>query len=354
MFAMCTILLSNLSHMHRHRCCLINTAENARRVRQHKRRKQAKVIGSGEQQLKPLSWRQCCEETASESMMGDFRPNNSGKNNNMPTKIVAQYPFPVTMDHYYGEEDTTNNSTKWSETDDHIEVQQEMWKAILAFGQSIEKQLAQATSTTSGNNKDYDDGIVVPKLSLLTSFLNNAYKVRPVPEDIFRAPSVPPEINACMNNIMDHVDKARKIQAKLFDLLGEANHGGVDLDALQKLLDQTGRPIAVELDYAKEMYRLIDVAADWQKRLEELVSEKELSLTSLEELAQEGRRFVFRTRGLVQLESRIHKAYLLRDRIDSWKKVSTRRLLQICAPWSCTCTCPGWMEPAFVAPFLPY
>lgn len=238
-------------------------------------------------------------------MTGDFRDPKSDAS--------TKYAFPAKM--------LPNNRNKGVDKgfDGHyeqevdVEVQKEIWKSILAFGRAIEENLDAVNNSSSSRN--------LPKLSLLLSFLNNAYHVRPIPEDIFRAPSVPPEINTCLNNIMEYVDAARKKQAELIDVLYDTYHGGVDLEALQKLLDQTGRALSVELDDAKELRRQVGMCVDWQKRLDDLVGDNELCLNELEELALEGHSFAFRTKSLVQLESRIHKAHLLRERIETWKKV---------------------------------
>ena len=253
--------------------------------------------------------------------MGDFRDYSSLSSSSGGT-TEAKYPvlFDTTTtassSHY--ELENTYCINKEEITD--VEVQKEIWKAILAFGRAIEEELTKGGSSNSSNDNNTDT-TSFPKLSLLLSFLNNASQVRPIPEDIFRAPSVPPEINNCMNTIMDFADKAKKVQAQITDVLYETYHGGVDLDALQKLLDQSGRPLSVELDDAAELKRQVGLASNWQQRLDALVGESEFSLSSLEDLANEGRGFAFRTRSLVQLESRIHKAYLLRDRIEEWKKV---------------------------------
>ena len=245
-------------------------------------------------------------------MTGDFRDPKSDAS--------TKYAFPAKMPNNSGNKGFGKVYDGHYEQEVDVEVQKEIWKSILAFGRAVEENLDSdnTTSTTSSSNRN------LPKLSMLLSFLNNAYHVRPIPEDIFRAPSVPPEINTCLNNIMEYVDAARKKQAELIDVLYDTYRGGVDLDALQKLLDQTGRTLSVDLDDAKELHRQVEMCVDWQKRLDELVGDNELCLMRLEELAQEGHGFAFRTKSLVQLESRIHKAYLLRERIDTWKKVCER------------------------------
>lgn len=225
-------------------------------------------------------------------MIGDFRrPNLAGGNKKVkPAESVNIF-------------DSNDAST-------HKEV----WASILVFAQAIEEKL---TKAASGNKKD----VQLPKLSTLCSFLNNAHQVRPLPGDIFRCSDVPPAIDSCLDNIAYHVDQARSIQAKLMDLLDEANDIGVDLDALQKLLDQSGRFLAVELDDANILEDEIQLGLDWQKRLDAMVAESDHCLSNLEELAEEGRSFAFRSKSLVCLENRIFKAHQLRDRIVEWKKV---------------------------------
>jgi len=240
------------------------------------------------------------------SMTGDFRNSNSAASHK-----YALSPGGNVESNY---NDSTVNGFSGHEEETDVEVQKEIWKSILEFGRTIEEQLAKA-STDNSNTAP------LPKLSLLLSFLKNAFEVRPIPEDIFRAPSVPPEINTCLNNIMGYINKAKKCEAQLMDLLYETHHSGVDLDALQKLLEQTGRSFAVDLDDASELRNQVNLYVDWQKKLDAILSEDELKLSVLEDLAQKGRSFAFRTKSLVQLDNRMHKAHLLRDRIKEWKRV---------------------------------
>lgn len=222
----------------------------------------------------------------------------------------ARYPFPSAEKKNC--DDITGDVSCHVEND--LEVQKEIWKAVLAFGNAIEEQIKKAGS-------EGGDDLSLPKLSTLMCFLNHAFRVRPIPEDIFRAPSVPPEINACLNNITEYTEKARDIQAELIDLLYDTNSHGVDTEALQKLMEKIGRALPVELDEAEELNHQLSLVMDWQRRLDVLVEDLEVGLSTLEELAEEGRTFAFRSKSLVQLEHRIHKAYLLRDRFDEWRKV---------------------------------
>lgn len=206
-------------------------------------------------------------------------------------------------------------AAKSEETDrTDVAVHKEVWESILVVGQAIEESM---TKAAANNKKDAQR----PKLSTVQSYLNNAYQVRPIPEDIFRASDVVPAINTCLDKIAGYVNEARKVQAQVMDLLYETNDEGVDLDVLQKLLDQSRRTLAVEIDDADVLYEQVELGLDWQKRLDALVAENDLCLSGLEELANEGRSFSFRTKSLVCLESRIQKAYHLRDKIVQWRKV---------------------------------
>lgn len=241
-----------------------------------------------------MNWREYCEQSTLKSMCGDFR-----KVDKKSRRV--------------GEDKTPPKSNVVQSRE--AEMHKEVWEAILVFGQAIEEKLNKASS---GSKKDVE----LPKLSTLCSFLNNAYFVSPTPREIFLFSDVPIAIDACLSNIATHVDLARNLQAKLMDLLDEANDNGVDLDALQKLLDEATRTLAVELDDGKILYEQVLLGLDWQKRLDSMVSENDHCLSSMEELAEEGRSFAFRSKSLVILEGRILKAHRLRDKIVRWKKVS--------------------------------
>ncbi|CAB9497258.1 Nucleosome-remodeling factor subunit [Seminavis robusta] len=258
-------------------------AEMTRKVNDHKRRRDTPNHGG-------LYWRQFCEQSAVAAMTGDYRTSTND------TQKKGKKAMHQTLPADQGE----------------LEFHRETWKAILLLGQAIVEQLTKASSSSR---------VPPTKLSLLLSFLNNAYQVRPMPEDVFRAASVTPDINRSFDFIAEYADKARKVQAKLMDTLYETNDGGVEWDIVQKLLDQQGiRALPVELDDATELHQQLALVADWQSRLDALVEEDELCLSSLEDLAQEGRSFIFRSRSLVCLENRIQKAYQLRDRVLQWRQ----------------------------------
>jgi PLU-1-like protein len=269
-------------------------AEMAQRVRQHKRRKEMPANTCG------ILWRQYCEQsTTLNTMTGDYRTSQA-------RSCVDQG--------IHANKKGSSNAIKFAILDpSDMEVYKETWKAIFELGQAIVEQLTKAIS-----NSD----VPPSKLSLLLSFLNNAYQVRPIPEDIFRAGGLATDINHCFQTIAEYADKARKMQAKLIDVLYETNHEGVEWEAVQKLLDQQAcRGFPVELDDAKEVSHQLELATNWQERLDALVGENELCLSDLESLAQEGRSFTFRSKSLVCLEDRIQQAYQLRDRILEWRKV---------------------------------
>jgi hypothetical protein len=267
-------------------------AEMAQRVRQHKRRKEMPSNPCG------ILWRQYCEQSTLNTMTGDYRTPQvlSNAEQGMHAKKGSSNAI---------------NTAILDPSD--MEVYKETWKAILELGQAIVEQLTKAINNTN---------VPPSKLSLLLSFLNNAYQVRPIPEDVFRASGVVTEINQCFQTIAEHADTARKLQAKLIDALYETNNTGVDWDVAQKLLDQQAcRTFPVELDDAKEVRHHLELATNWQERLDALMGENELCLSELESLAQEGRSFTFKSKSLVCLEDRIQQAYQLRDRILEWRKV---------------------------------
>ena len=230
------------------------------------------------------SWRQRLESSV--SLWGDLRGD--------PTRVVYSY-------------DDATDIVKEPSTaaDDDMKG---VWRSILAYGQSMER----ATS---------EPGSSRPSLTELVNFLRNAYEL-PTPEESFGNRHVCVEqLSECFHSLQDHVSKARDALAEILDFLA-ANEDGVDMDALRKLLDeQLPKVCPVVLDEEAILRKQLDMASEWQERLDALLEnpgEEQDNLVLAEELAREARSFGVRIRGLVLLEKRLEKAHQLQDRLDGW------------------------------------
>jgi hypothetical protein len=136
------------------------------------------------------------------------------------------------------------------------------------------------------------------------------------------------EVSTCLMTILDHIDKARQVQANLRDMLFDKAGEGIDTDALQKCLDAEGKSLPVRLDDADKLYKFRKIIAEWESRLSSvlepaedcILSQDRDDLRAVEDLEIEARGHGYTSKSLVQLKSCIQKAYNLRDRIIQWKQ----------------------------------
>lgn len=198
---------------------------------------------------------------------------------------------------------------------DGLESPVDVWNAVLGAAEDMEQELA-------------EDKASMP-LSEALAFIANACRL-PTPERVFNETTVPLQIATQMWALLDMIDVSRAQQAKLMDLWREE---GVELDVLRKQLD-TASKLKLKLDYAKDMKRQVQVVVEWQARLDAALAVEDLDdgaddeerndLAVLEELALEAKSHGFRSKGLLVMESKIEKAYQLRDRIIDWRTSSER------------------------------
>ena len=204
-----------------------------------------------------------------------------------------------------------------------------VWKAVLACGQAMGRELEQKESK--------------PLLSDVMSFIRNAHGLAS-PEESFGTRHIVVEgISESMHTILDHVSKAHDAQAKLLDMLYDEENEGVDLDAVRKYMNEVNRTISIRLDEMSVLENQLELAAEWQSRLDSLMSANDSDgdsimtddrddLAAAEQLLADGSTLGIRSRGVVQLEKQIEKAYQLRDRLRAWQKVGLVRTLH-CYRW---------------------
>jgi hypothetical protein len=246
----------------------------------------------------------------------------------------------------YFEENTTSTSSlyPWSSTwnlERGVEKTQkvsidEYWrdynnveknkKLIGSWNEILEKSQFVLDNCNSGHK---------PKFRDLCLLLKKAYSI-PSPEDVFGKRDVfPKRVSQCLTAILDFIDDGREILARITDAMYEHSEEGVDLQALNKLLDDESARCKVHLEEIEIAQAVVIEGLEWEEELgnsdrntgEESSSSEDLhlpsqSLSSAEELASRGRLLSVRPSSLVSLEMRIHDAYELRNKIRSWNKVS--------------------------------
>jgi hypothetical protein len=193
------------------------------------------------------------------------------------------------------------------------------WRSILACGKSIERQL-KSESLGLGDQK--------PLLSTLLTFVGKAYSL-PTPESCFGTHHVMiEEVSNTIIFILNHVKKAQNFHAKIRDKMFDESQGGIDSDDLFKFLDTEYSALPIRLREVDKLYQFRDIIVQWESRLLQVLSVTEedveyanikMYLSFAEKMQQEARGHGYRSKALVQLTSRINKAYDLRDRILRWK-----------------------------------
>jgi hypothetical protein len=196
------------------------------------------------------------------------------------------------------------------------------WRSILACGKSIERQL---------NSENCGLGDKKPLLSTLLTFVGKAYAL-PTPESCFGTHHVMiEEVSNTIISILNHVKKAQNVHARIRDKIFDESDGGIDSSDLLKFLDSEYSALPIRLTEIDQLYHFRDVVVQWESRLIQVLSitEEELEYESIknylriaEEMQQEAKGHGYRSKALVQLNSRINKAYDLRDRIFRWKCAS--------------------------------
>jgi hypothetical protein len=209
------------------------------------------------------------------------------------------------------------------DTNYHVEIALETddlkgaWRSILACGKSVERQL---NGELPGEKK--------PLLSTLLSFVGNAYRLPP-PESIFGTHHVMVE-EVCNNLIfiLEHIQGAQEVQAKITDKVFNEAHEGIDSDGLLKFLDNVYETLPIKLPDVESLYSSRVIVVEWEARAlllldlkDEDLGEPRLwsSLENAETLHDEAKSHGYVSKVFVQLVQKIRKAYDLRGRILQWK-----------------------------------
>lgn len=338
--------------MHR-RVIAVNTR---RRIR--KKQKQDEMTVPLSAVLAPLSdsWKRRYERMAGTAILGDHRRNpkafkypyfGSGNYNGMPTSESTVHPWGIQYRHqssncvgthcdHGGNNDriedvamkgdcqktsVTKSQNSWDilENEEVVKELMQTWRSILETGQMIMEN--------EKNGKK-------PNMKELLIILSKANSI-PKPEDIYgRRDSISKHISQCLNSILDLVEHSRDILAELTDALYDESKIGVDKQSLRKKLDVRMNKCKVNLEEVAIIGEMLDEATVWESKLEnnnndmdespnsdEDLHLPQQSLTSAEEMACEGRTLSLQLNSLLALESRIHRAYELRNKIRNWNKV---------------------------------
>ncbi|KAL3923516.1 MAG: hypothetical protein SGILL_001617 [Bacillariaceae sp.] len=217
--------------------------------------------------------------------------------------------------HYRKDSDADNNVDITIETDDLKGA----WRSILACGKSIERQLL--GELPGDKNKK-------PLLSTLLTFVGSSYGI-PLPETCFGTHHV--MIEEVANNmlfILENIQQAQDVQAKIRDKISSESGDGVDSDALLKFLDSECASVPIRLPEVETLYQCRRVVAEWESRLTSLLDTKDessgdegtlVSLEEVEHLRDEAKAHGYLSKAVVQLGTRIKRANELRVRILEWK-----------------------------------
>ena len=193
------------------------------------------------------------------------------------------------------------------------------WRSVLACAKSLERQL----------NGDVGDA-KKPLLSTLVSFIRNVHGL-PSPESCFGSNHViVEEVSNCLLTLLNHVDQARQVQAKVNDALYDEDGEGVDVDALQKYLDSATKSLSLRLDEVDAFYQYRQEVSEWEVKVESILESSsglddetqgaQNDLVCVQKLSLDAQGHGFKSKSLVQLNSRIRKAHKLKGRIAEWKE----------------------------------
>ena len=198
------------------------------------------------------------------------------------------------------------------------------WRSILACAKSIERQL---------NNESLGPDDKKPLISTLLTFVGKAYEL-PAPEKCFGTHHVMiEEVSNTIISILKHVKTAQNVHAKIRDKLFNDAEEGINSDDLLKFLETEYGRLPIRLEEVDKLYKFRGVVVEWEKRLIQVLSAAEdlehesmvNYLTIAENMQQEARSHGYKSKALVQLTSRINKAYELRDKILKWKSAGVNR-----------------------------
>lgn len=190
------------------------------------------------------------------------------------------------------------------------------WRSILACGKSMERQLNVETMLERK-----------PLLSTLLTFIGKAYGLPP-PEKCFGTHHVMiEEVSNNMISILNYIEKAQHVHAKIRDNFFDGSKEGIDSDELLKFLNTECKDLPIRLKEVDNLYTFHGIVVKWESRLATMLAAKEEeeelehhnNLAIAENLREEAKSHGYISKELFQLNNRIQKAYDLRDRILKWK-----------------------------------
>lgn len=191
------------------------------------------------------------------------------------------------------------------------------WRSILTCAKSIERQL---TGDAHGDKK--------PLLSTILTFVANAYAL-PRPEACFGTNHVMiEELSSCFVTIIGHAGKAQESLAKIRDKLYNSSGEGVESDALLNLIETEFDTIPIRSKEIDDLLEYQKFVVEWETRVASLLDLDDAevfkpdapnTLQVAETLKEEAKAHGYVSKILVQLDTRIKKAYDLRGRIRRWE-----------------------------------
>lgn len=198
----------------------------------------------------------------------------------------------------------------------------EAWTTILSIGRSVKDQL---DGWASANSKTKDDKKIA--CSALLAFIRNAYRLEP-PEVCFGSHHVMiEEVSHCLLAILEHVEAARSAQAEIRDkIYQESVSTGSDSDALQKFIQGLCKDLPIRLDEESLIEEFREIVMEWEGRLGSFVEgsdgnkEDEGELEVSEQLAFEARSHGYVSKEMIDLQARMEKAQVLKQKVLEWKQ----------------------------------
>ncbi|KAL7542987.1 hypothetical protein ACHAXR_013288 [Thalassiosira sp. AJA248-18] len=213
-------------------------------------------------------------------------------------------------------------SITWSA--EEIEKAKKIWKSILAYTKEILGKMEEVRENSSK-----------PPLCDLLELVGKAHAL-PTPEEAFgrRDPSAR-QMSENMNAIINAIESGRDCVARILKCLKDDGEG-IELDGLQKSIDQVELSCPVGLTELKTVKTQVQEATLWEEKLEnnvdlgtadsdasdggDVITEKKLTLEKVERLVSKGRNLTLRPRSLVRLQNRVERAHILRRRISVWNE----------------------------------
>ena len=310
-----------------------------RRRQLKKKRKEAKASIPDATAFTSESWRWRVHQ-ARPTMLGDYRSSSDSTYHyfdpvQITTSNLQRGDHPWRLQRFTHVSDSTTSdeilspnsrlrscSITWST--EEIEKAKKIWKSILAYSNNVLVRL-----------NDCTDIKCKPPLIDLLELVTKAHAL-PTPEEAFgrRDPSAR-QMSENMNAVIDAIERGRNCVARILKCLKDDGEG-IELDALQKVIDEIEQKCPVGLVELDAVKRQVKEATLWEEKLEnnidhgtadsdasdgeELITEKKLTLEKVERLVSKGQNLSLRPQSLVRLQNRIERAHILRRRIAVWNE----------------------------------